>query len=115
MKAMDKSIMLNRNKVHRATAERQILDMLDHPFLPTLYASFQTKTHICLITDYYSGGELFMLLDRQPMKVLKEDAVRFYTAEVVTDSQHLNICIVKVAIYTILLTLYSRFCPTGGG
>ncbi|ONM41865.1 Nonphototropic hypocotyl 1 [Zea mays] len=76
MKAMDKSVMLNRNKVHRATAERQILDMLDHPFLPTLYASFQTKTHICLIVDYCAGGELFMLLDRQPMKVLKEDAVR---------------------------------------
>lgn len=36
----------------------------------------QTKTHICLITDYYPGGELFMLLDRQPLKVLKEDAVR---------------------------------------
>jgi hypothetical protein len=36
----------------------------------------QTKTHICLIVDYCAGGELFMLLDRQPMKVLKEDAVR---------------------------------------
>ncbi|VAI16357.1 unnamed protein product [Triticum turgidum subsp. durum] len=77
MKAMDKNVMLNRNKVHRATAERQILDMLDHPFLPTLYASFQTKTHICLITDYYPGGELFLLLDRQPLKVLREDAVRY--------------------------------------
>nr|CAB3462779.1 unnamed protein product [Digitaria exilis] len=90
MKAMDKSVMLNRNKVHRATTERQILDMLDHPFLPTLYASFQTKTHICLITDYYSGGELFMLLDRQPMKVLTEDAVRFYAAEVVTVLEYLH-------------------------
>nr|CAB3490656.1 unnamed protein product [Digitaria exilis] len=90
MKAMDKSIMLNRNKVHRATAERQILDMSDHPFLPTLYASFQTKTHICLITDYYSGGELFMLLDRQPMKVLTEDAVRFYAAEVVIALEYLH-------------------------
>nr|QDV59698.1 Phototropin 1a [Brassica rapa subsp. pekinensis] len=74
MKAMDKTVMLNRNKVHRARAEREILDLLDHPFLPALYASFQTKTHICLITDYYPGGELFMLLDRQPRKVLKEDA-----------------------------------------
>ncbi|CAD6343297.1 unnamed protein product [Miscanthus lutarioriparius] len=90
MKAMDKSVMLNRNKVHRATAERQILDMLDHPFLPTLYASFQTKTHVCFITDYYAGGELFMLLDRQPMKVLKEDAVRFYAAEVVTALEYLH-------------------------
>ncbi|OWM68855.1 hypothetical protein CDL15_Pgr025042 [Punica granatum] len=90
MKAMDKSVMLNRNKVHRACAEREILDMLDHPFLPALYASFQTKTHICLITDYCPGGELFMLLDRQPTKVLKEDAVRFYAAEVVVALEYLH-------------------------
>nr|AML77298.1 putative LOV domain-containing protein [Oenothera villaricae] len=90
MKAMDKSVMLNRNKVHRACAEREILDMLDHPFLPALYASFQTKTHICLITDYCSGGELFLLLDRQPTKVLKEDAVKFYAAEVVVALEYLH-------------------------
>lgn len=90
MKVMDKNVMLNRNKVHRATAERQILDMLDHPFLPTLYASFQTKTHVCLITDYYPGGELFLLLDRQPLKVLREDAVRFYAAEVVVALEYLH-------------------------
>ncbi|KAH6810443.1 phototropin 1 [Perilla frutescens var. frutescens] len=90
MKAMDKGVMLNRNKVHRACAEREILDMLDHPFLPALYASFQTKTHICLITDYCPGGELFLLLDRQPTKVLKEDAVRFYAAEVIVALEYLH-------------------------
>nr|AML78927.1 putative LOV domain-containing protein [Handroanthus umbellatus] len=90
MKAMDKGVMLNRNKVHRACAEREILDMLDHPFLPALYASFQTKTHICLITDYCPGGELFLLLERQPTKVLKEDAVRFYAAEVVVALEYLH-------------------------
>ncbi|KAL6658180.1 hypothetical protein ACP70R_003766 [Stipagrostis hirtigluma subsp. patula] len=90
MKAMNKRVMLNRNKVHRAIAERQILDMLDHPFLPTLYASFQTKTHICFITDFCPGGELFLVLDRQPMKVLREDAVRFYAAEVVIALEYLH-------------------------
>nr|AML78339.1 putative LOV domain-containing protein [Mollugo verticillata] len=90
MKAMDKTAMLNRNKVHRACAEREILDMLDHPFLPALYASFQTKTHICLITDYCPGGELFLLLDRQPTKVLKEDAARFYAAEVIIALEYLH-------------------------
>nr|AML77450.1 putative LOV domain-containing protein [Buxus sempervirens] len=90
MKAMDKNVMLNRNKVHRACAEREILDLLDHPFLPALYASFQTKTHICLITDYCPGGELFLLLDKQPTKVLKEDAVRFYAAEVVIALEYLH-------------------------
>ncbi|PKA48519.1 Phototropin-1A [Apostasia shenzhenica] len=90
MKAMDKNVMLNRNKVHRVSAEREILDMLDHPFLPTLYASFQTKTHICLITDYCLGGELFLILDKQPLKVLKEDAARFYAAEVVVALEYLH-------------------------
>ncbi|XP_057449080.1 phototropin-1-like isoform X2 [Lotus japonicus] len=89
MKAMEKGVMLNRNKVHRACTEREILDMLDHPFLPALYASFQTKTHVCLITDYYPG-ELFILLDRQPAKVLREDSVRFYAAEVVVALEYLH-------------------------
>nr|AML78202.1 putative LOV domain-containing protein [Anisacanthus quadrifidus] len=90
MKAMDKGVMLNRNKVHRACAEREILDLLDHPFLPALYASFQTKTHICLISDYCPGGELFLLLDKQPTKVLKEDAVRFYAAQVIVALEYLH-------------------------
>nr|AML77168.1 putative LOV domain-containing protein [Cedrus libani] len=90
MKTMDKAVMLTRNKVHRTCMERQIMEILDHPFLPTLYASFQTKTHVCLITDFAPGGELFMLIDRQPMKFLREDAVRFYAAEVVVALEYLH-------------------------
>jgi hypothetical protein len=44
MKAMDKSVMMHRNKVHRARAERDILAILDHPFLPTLYSTFQVPS-----------------------------------------------------------------------
>nr|AML76283.1 putative LOV domain-containing protein [Heliotropium greggii] len=90
MKAMEKSIMLNRNKVHRACIEREIISMLDHPFLPTLYASFQTSTHVCLITDFCPGGELFALLDKQPMKLFKEESARFYAAEVLIGLEYLH-------------------------
>nr|AML78752.1 putative LOV domain-containing protein [Heliconia sp. BC-2016] len=90
MKAMDKSVMLNRNKVHRACIEREIYSLLDHPFLPTLYTSFQTTTHVCLITDFCPGGELFALLDKQPMKIFKEAAARFYAAEVVVGLEYLH-------------------------
>nr|AML76459.1 putative LOV domain-containing protein [Cornus florida] len=90
MKAMDKSVMLNRNKVHRACIEREIISFLDHPFLPTLYASFQTSTHVCLITDFCPGGELFALLDKQPMKIFKEESARFYAAEVVIGFEYLH-------------------------
>nr|AML77910.1 putative LOV domain-containing protein [Lomandra longifolia] len=90
MKAMDKSVMLNRNKVHRACIEREIYSLLDHPFLTTLYTSFETATHVCLITDFCPGGELFALLDMQPLKVFKEDAARFYAAEVVIGLEYLH-------------------------
>nr|AHZ63812.1 neochrome [Dipteris conjugata] len=90
LKAMDKSMMLNRNKVHRARAEREILGMTDHPFLPTLYASFQTKTHVCLVTDFCPGGDLFLLQDKQPNKTMSEQAARFYAAEVVVALEYLH-------------------------
>ncbi|KAG0466221.1 hypothetical protein HPP92_017801 [Vanilla planifolia] len=90
MKAMDKTVMMNRNKVHRACTEREIYTLLDHPFLPTLYTSFQTTTHVCLITDFCPGGELFALLDRQPMKNIKEESARFYIAEVVIGLEYLH-------------------------
>nr|AML78766.1 putative LOV domain-containing protein [Platyspermation crassifolium] len=90
MKAMDKSVMLNRNKVHRACIEREIISLLDHPFLPTLYTSFQTSTHVCLITDFCPGGELFGLLDKQPLKIFKEESARFYAAEVVIGLEYLH-------------------------
>ncbi|PNY05755.1 phototropin 2 [Trifolium pratense] len=77
-------------KVHRACIEREIISLLDHPFLPTLYTSFQTETHVCLITDFCPGGELFAVLDRQPMKILKEDSARFYAAEVVIGLEYLH-------------------------
>eukprot|EP00850_Spirogloea_muscicola_P007733 SM000040S14745 [mRNA] locus=s40:2849:8018:- [translate_table: standard] len=76
MKAMDKDVMINRNKVHRARTEREILGAIDHPFLPTLYGSFQTATHVCLITDFCRGGELYTLLERQPHKRFSEEAAR---------------------------------------
>ncbi|KAK1423695.1 hypothetical protein QVD17_19003 [Tagetes erecta] len=90
MKAMEKSVMLNRNKVHRACIEREIIALLDHPFLPTLYTSFQTPTHVCLITDFCPGGELFALLDKQPLKLVNEESARFYAAEVVIGLEYLH-------------------------
>nr|AML77332.1 putative LOV domain-containing protein [Buxbaumia aphylla] len=90
MKAMDKNVMVNRNKVHRARAERDILALMDHPFLPTLYSSFQTQTHICLITDFCPGGELFLLLESQPRKVFTEEVAQFFAAEIVIALEYLH-------------------------
>nr|AML78836.1 putative LOV domain-containing protein [Larrea tridentata] len=90
MKAMEKSMLLKYKKVYQAFVEREIISQLDHPFLPTLYASFQTSTHVCFITDFCPGGELFDLLDKQPMKIFKEEWARFFVAEVVIGLEYLH-------------------------
>lgn len=87
---MDKDVMVARNKVHRACTEREILEKLDHPFLPTLYGSFQTPTHVCLITDFCSGGELYAHLEQQKGKKFPEETAKFYAAEILLALEYLH-------------------------
>lgn len=57
-------------------------------------ACSQTQTHICLITDFCPGGELFLLLERQPRKVFTEEVARFFAAEIVVALEYLH-CVGK--------------------
>jgi hypothetical protein len=75
-KVMDKKELVSRNKEGRARTEREILETLDHPFLPTLYAFIDTQRWLCLLTEFCSGGDLHVLRQRQPLKRFEETAVR---------------------------------------
>lgn len=90
MKVMDKEFLASRKKIIRAQTEREILQMLDHPFLPTLYAHFETDKHSCLVMDYCPGGDLHVLRQKQPCKSFSERAVRFYVAEVLLALEYLH-------------------------
>jgi len=76
-KVMDNRELSARNKQGRARAEREILQMLDHPFLPTLYASVDSPKWSCLLTEFCNGGDLHVLRQRQPFKRFEESAVRY--------------------------------------
>jgi serine/threonine protein kinase len=58
--------------------EREILATADHPFISTLYYSFQSATQLCFIMQYCAGGEFYRVIQRQPMKCLKEEQVSYY-------------------------------------
>ncbi|KAF5948122.1 hypothetical protein HYC85_014079 [Camellia sinensis] len=75
-KVMDKQELSSRNKESRARVEREILDLLDHPFLPTLYATLDSPRWSCLLTEFCPGGDLHLLRQRQPEKRFDEAAVR---------------------------------------
>ena len=72
MKTLDKHEMQERNKVQRVLTEAQVLSVVDHPFLPTLYCTLQTDTHLHFVMEFCDGGELYGLLNSQPKKRLKE-------------------------------------------
>ncbi|KAI3823990.1 hypothetical protein L1987_05436 [Smallanthus sonchifolius] len=90
MKVMDKAALASRNKLLRAQTEREILQSLDHPFLPTLYTHFDTDKLSCLVMEYCPGGDLHALRQKQPGKYFSEHAARFYVAEVLLSMEYLH-------------------------
>lgn len=79
IKVMDKGMLAGRKKLLRAQTEKDILGLLDHPFLPTLYSHFETDKFSCLLMEFCSGGDLHTLRQRQPGKHFTEQAARFVT------------------------------------
>ncbi|XP_073125265.1 protein kinase G11A-like [Henckelia pumila] len=89
-KMMDREELACRNKEGRAGTEREILEMLDHPFLPFLYTTIECPRWSCLLTEFCPGGDLHILRQRQPEKRFHEDAVRFYASEVIVALEYLH-------------------------
>ncbi|XP_057453441.1 serine/threonine-protein kinase RHS3 [Lotus japonicus] len=90
MKVMDKAALISRNKLLRAQTEKEILGLLDHPFLPTLYSYFETDKFYCLVMEFCSGGDLHSLRQKQPNKCFPEEAARFYASEVLLALEYLH-------------------------
>ncbi|KAJ8774904.1 hypothetical protein K2173_019908 [Erythroxylum novogranatense] len=90
LKIMNKSSLAARKKLLRAQTEREILQSLDHPFLPTLYTHFETDLHSCLVMEFCPGGDLHTLRQKQPGKYFSEHAARFYVAEVLLALEYLH-------------------------
>lgn len=100
--------MIKRNKIKRALAEQEILATSNHPFIVTLYHSFQSEDHLYLCMEYCSGGEFFrgksvqilnfslhgltqLALQTRPGKSIPEDDARFYAAEVTAALEYLHL------------------------
>ncbi|OIV89455.1 hypothetical protein TanjilG_21670 [Lupinus angustifolius] len=90
LKVMDNELLVSRKKMFRAQTEREILQMLDHPFLPTLYSHISTDKLSCLVMEYCPGGDLHVLRQRQSYRSFSEQAARFYVAEVLLALEYLH-------------------------
>lgn len=91
MKVLTKEEMIARNKVKRVLTEREILATADHPFIVTLYGTFQSTNKLFFVMEYCAGGEFFRMLQRQPGKRLLENHAKFYAAEVLLALEYLHL------------------------
>ncbi|KAF5001985.1 hypothetical protein FDECE_10787 [Fusarium decemcellulare] len=91
MKILSKKEMIKRNKIKRALAEQEILATSNHPFIVTLYHSFQSEDYLYLCMEYCSGGEFFRALQTRPGKCIPEEDARFYAAEVTAALEYLHL------------------------
>ncbi|KAL9232507.1 hypothetical protein vseg_007615 [Gypsophila vaccaria] len=89
LKVVDKDAIPPKKLGHLNT-EAEILSMLDHPFLPTMYAHIEVSHYTCMMIDYCSGGDLHSLLRKQPAYRLPVQAVKFYAAEVLVALEYLH-------------------------
>ncbi|KAI6035198.1 Pkinase-domain-containing protein [Pisolithus orientalis] len=91
MKVLSKKEMIERKKIKRALTEQEILATSNHPFIVTLYHSFQSEEYLYFCMEYCMGGEFFRALQTRPGKCLSEDGSRFYAAEVVAALEYLHL------------------------
>ncbi|KAG0762011.1 hypothetical protein G6F57_007476 [Rhizopus arrhizus] len=91
MKVLSKKEMLRRNKVKRVLAEQEILSSANHPFIVSLYHSFQSQEHVYFVMEYCLGGEFFRALQSRPGKCLSEEGAKFYAAEVIAALEYLHL------------------------
>eukprot|EP01101_Sappina_pedata_P001269 TRINITY_DN1136_c0_g1_i1.p1 TRINITY_DN1136_c0_g1~~TRINITY_DN1136_c0_g1_i1.p1 ORF type:complete len:450 (-),score=186.59 TRINITY_DN1136_c0_g1_i1:134-1483(-) len=116
MKILNKDMILERQELEHAKAEKSVLQKLVHPFLVNLNYSFQTPDKLYLVMDFVNGGELFFHLQKD--KRFSEERARFYLAEILCGLEYLH---ANGVIYrdlkpeNLLLTSDGHICMTDFG
>ena len=83
MKILKKTAVFQKNEVEHTLTENRVLQTIRHPFIVGLKYSFTTDDRLCFVTEYVSGGELFVHLKNEKGRRFSEDKTRFYAAEIV--------------------------------
>ncbi|XP_056397533.1 microtubule-associated serine/threonine-protein kinase 4 isoform X4 [Hyla sarda] len=88
MKKINKQNLVLRNQIQQAFVERDILTFAENPFVVSMYCSFETRRHLCMVMEYVEGGDCATLLKN--MGPLPVDMARMYFAETVLALEYLH-------------------------
>jgi protein kinase A len=62
IKVLKKAQVVKMKQVEHTNDERKMLQQVKHPFLITLWGTFQDSKNLYMVMDFIEGGELFSLL-----------------------------------------------------
>jgi protein kinase A len=62
MKVLKKEQVVKMKQIEHTNDERRMLQRVKHPFLITLWGTFQDAKNLYMVMDFVEGGELFSLL-----------------------------------------------------
>ena len=81
MKVLSKDKILGKNLKRYALTERNVMSVINHPFMVKLHYAFQTSSKLFLVMEYYPGGDLGKLITRK--KTIPESDAKKYIAELI--------------------------------
>lgn len=58
MKKINKQNLILRNQIQQAFVERDILTFAENPFVVSMFCSFETRRHLCMVMEYVEGGRI---------------------------------------------------------
>ncbi|XP_071161735.1 microtubule-associated serine/threonine-protein kinase 3-like isoform X2 [Mytilus edulis] len=88
MKKICKQNVVLRNQTEQVFTERDIMSFTDNPFVVSMYCSFETQKHLCMVMEYVEGGDCATLLKNSGALVF--DLARMYFAETVLALEYLH-------------------------
>ncbi|XP_019901093.3 microtubule-associated serine/threonine-protein kinase 3 isoform X2 [Esox lucius] len=88
MKKINRQNLMLRNQIQQVFVERDILTFAENPFVVSMFCSFETKRHLCMVMEYVEGGDCANLLKN--MGPLPVDMTRMYFAETVLALEYLH-------------------------
>ena len=60
MKKINKQNLILRNQIQQAFVERDILTFAENPFVVSMFCSFETRRHLCMVMEYVEGTAQMM-------------------------------------------------------
>uniref|UniRef100_A0AAQ5Z097 non-specific serine/threonine protein kinase n=1 Tax=Amphiprion ocellaris TaxID=80972 RepID=A0AAQ5Z097_AMPOC len=88
MKKINRQNLVLRNQIQQAFVERDILTFAENPFVVSMFCSFETRRHLCMVMEYVEGGDCANLLKN--MGPLPVEMTRMYFAETVLALEYLH-------------------------